>query len=153
MAKRNHFTKQDIDFLQSFVELIDKEIEIHKGHCFEVDIDLKEVYIGSKRYDRVSQYFMQHWAEEIADAPINWCVLSLLHEIGHIMTDTEELQDNRQMLDSMYSFMYQMGAITENEYFTSYFDIPAERAATEWGINFYKKNQNLCNAVALHLKV
>ena len=143
MAKRNHFTKQDIDFLQSFVELIDNEIEIFKGHCFEVDMDLKEIYLGSKRYDRISQFFMKHWENEIAETPMNWCILSLLHEIGHIMTTTDELENNRQELDSMYSFMY----------FTSYFDIPAERKATEWGIDFYKKNQNLCNAVAIHLKV
>lgn len=153
MAKRNHFTKKDIDFLQSFVELIDNEIEIFKGHCFEVDMDLKEIYLGSKRYDRISQFFMKHWENEIAETPMNWCILSLLHEIGHIMTTTDELENNRQELDSMYSFMYREGVITENEYFTSYFDIPAERKATEWGIDFYKKNQNLCNAVALHLKV
>lgn len=153
MAKRKKFTKEDIEFLQSFMELIDKEIEIFKGHCFEVDIDLKEIYLGSKRYDRISQYFMEHWKKEIAETPINWCILSILHEVGHIMTNTDELEENRQALDSMYSFMYQEGVITENEYFTSYFDIPAERKATEWGIDFYKKNENLCNAIALHLQV
>ena len=115
MAKRNKFTKGDIEFLQNFIELIDKEIEIFKGHCFEVDIDLKEIYLGSKRYDRISQYFMEHWKKEIAETPINWCILSILHEVGHIMTNTDELEENRQALDSMYSFMYQEGVITETD--------------------------------------
>ena len=153
MAKRNHFNKKDIELLQNFVELIDDEIEIYKGSCYEVDMDLKEIYLGSKRYDRISHFFMQHWKKEIAETPINWCILSILHEIGHLMTTTEELEDNRKTLDGIYSFMFQEGAITETDYFKSYFDIPAERAATEWGINFYKNNVDLCNSIALQLKV
>ena len=147
MARRNHFNKEDIKNIQKFIDIIDSDIKIYKGSCYSVDIYEEQIFLGNKRFDRVSQTFMEHWEEKIV-CPMNWCVLSILHEVGHIMTDTEEVQDNRTQLDNIYSFMYQENILTEQEYFHSYFNIPAEKMATLWGIDYYTRNQKQCNDLA-----
>ena len=79
--------------------------------------------------------------------------MSILHEVGHIMTATDEIRDNRFLLDNIYSFLYSENAINELEYFNSYFDIPAEYDATLWGINYYIQNKEKCDKLAKQLGV
>ena len=153
MASRNHFKSADIKVIRDFIANIDPDIEVFRGHCFEVDIAEEKIYLGNKRYDQVSAIFMNYWKNEYQDFNPNWCVLSILHEIGHIMTDTDELQNNRQELDGIYSFMRAQDIINDLEYFNAYFGIPAEMEATKWGIEFYRLNQDLCNNLAKQLKV
>ncbi len=147
MAKRNHFNKQDIKLVQDFVNTIDKDIVIKKGRRFEVDIEEEEIFLGNKRFDRVSQLLM-NWLYSKTKINVNWLILSILHEVGHIMTDTEELQDQRETLNAIYSFMYEQEVITETEYFISYFEIPAEYNATMWGLNYYLNNSQKCQELA-----
>ena len=65
-------------------------------------------------------------------------IVSALHEVGHIMTWTQELEDERT---EMYGLMevahnYQLMSIQElNE---QYFEIPMELIATEWGRAYYR---------------
>lgn len=151
MSKRNRFSNAEIRSIQDFISNIDADIQVFRGHCFEVDIEEEKIYLGNKRFDRVSALFMDYWQQECKNFNINWCILSILHEIGHIMTTTEELEDNRFQLDNIYSFMYQEQIINEKEYFNSYFSIPAEREATLWGIDYYKNNINICNKLAAAL--
>lgn len=147
MAKRNHFNKADIKLVQDFVNTIDKDIVIKKGRRFEVDVAEEEIFLGNKRFDRVSQLLM-NWLYSKTKVNVNWLVLSILHEVGHIMTDTEELQDQRETLNAIYSFMYEQEVITETEYFISYFEIPAEYNATMWGLNYYLNNSQKCQELA-----
>lgn len=147
MAKRNHFNKTDIKLVQDFVNTIDKDIVIKKGRRFEVDVTEEEIFLGNKRFDRVSQLLMS-WLYSKTKVNVNWLVLSILHEVGHIMTDTEELQDQRETLNAIYSFMYEQEVITETEYFISYFEIPAEYNATMWGLNYYLNNSQKCQELA-----
>ena len=147
MTKRNHFNKTDIKLVQDFVNTIDKDIVIKKGRRFEVDVAEEEIFLGNKRFDRVSQLLM-NWLYSKTKVNVNWLVLSILHEVGHIMTDTEELQDQRETLNAIYSFMYEQEVITETEYFISYFEIPAEYNATMWGLNYYLNNSQKCQELA-----
>lgn len=153
MASRNHFKKAEIKVIRDFIANIDPDIEVFRGHCYEVDIAEEQIYLGNKRYDRVSALFMNYWKNEFADFRPNWCVLSILHELGHIMTSTDELEDARFHLDNMYSFMYRENIINEQEYFNAYFNIPAEREATLWGIEFYRLNKELCDTLAEQIGV
>jgi hypothetical protein len=152
MSKRYHFTKDDIKAINYLVYTIDKEINVFKSRNYAAEVDQKRIYLGSKRYNRTSAMFMNFWKEETT-AEMNWCVLSILHEVGHIMTTTPELEENRHKRDAMYSCLYSLGAISELEYFNGYFNIPAERNATEWAIEFYKTHFELCNALALQFNV
>ena len=151
MAKRNHFKSAELAVIREFVANIDPEIKVFRGSRFEVDIEEEKIYLGNKRFDRVSALFLDYWEDHFRNLPLNWLVLSILHEVGHIMTQDTELDDNRDLLTSMYDFMFSSGAINEQEYFKAYFGIPAERLATEWGIDFYLQNQDLCNHLALQL--
>ena len=147
MAKRNHFNKTDIALIQDFVNEIDTDIIIKKGRRFEVDTEEEEIFLGNKRFDRVSQLLM-NWLYSKTKVNVNWLVLSILHEVGHIMTDTEETKDQREKLNAVYSFMYEQEVITETEYFISYFEIPAEYNATMWGLNYYLNNSQKCQELA-----
>lgn len=147
MARRNHFNKQDLQNIQDFINLIDSDIKVYKGSKFECDIYEEKIYIGNKRLDRITQLFCKWLGTQTSVCP-NYCIIAILHELGHIMTNTEELQDNREMLDSLYSLMYKSGNLKEEEYFINYFEIPAEYQATMWGVEFYKENKSLCDKLA-----
>lgn len=153
MAKRNHFNKIEMALIKTFIYEIDPCIEVFRGRRYEVDIDEEKVFLGNKRFDRISKIFVEHWQPFFQNININWCVLSILHEVGHIMTATDEIRDNRFLLDNIYSFLYSENAINELEYFNSYFDIPAEYDATLWGINYYIQNKEKCDKLAKQLGV
>lgn len=149
--KRKTFSKQDVRLIQDFINEIDNDIKVYKGSRFECDIYEEKIFLGSKRFSRINELFC-NWLSEKIDFEPNYCVIAILHELGHIMTNTEELQDNREKLDSIYTFMYENNVITEKEYFKNYFEIPAEFQATMWGVDFYKQNFAFCENLAKLLK-
>ena len=146
MSKRNHFNSRDIEIITDFVRTIDEDIEIFKGSSFCVDIEQEEIFLGNKRYDRVSKMFMNWLNTKINTRIDNWLAISILHEVGHIMTDTDDSRQQRQELDSIYSYLYETGIIeSEEEYFTKYFEIPAEYEATMWGVSYYLDHKKQCD--------
>ena len=66
-------------------------------------------------------------------------LLSFFHEVGHEMTmdnfSDEELEEDRNQRNAI-------AAEEDPDYFT-YFNLPVEKAATEWGVNFIIQNQDL----------
>ena len=71
---------------------------------------------------------------------VNPFLLSLLHEIGHIETYTEEDEDDKDMKYAMLKMQYddeeELSDERLEEYCDMYFRIPLEQNATEWGIDY-----------------
>lgn len=153
MSKVYKISKENLAAIRNFTASIDADFEVFKSRAYAADVIEEQIFLGNKRYTWTDKLFMDYWQNEIADFRPNWLVLSILHEIGHLMTTTEKLENNREKLDKIYTFMYEQNAITEKEYFNAYFGIPAEKFATEWAIDFYRQNQILCNNLAKELGV
>ena len=81
-------------------------------------------------------WYEKYFNEILTDKDLLY--ISALHEVGHIMTWTQELEDERtKMYNSMkIAHIYQLMSTKElNE---QYFEIPMELIATKWGRNYYK---------------
>ena len=106
----------------------------------ECDIDEETIYVGEsydKRTDRYFANFVNQLNPECSK--VNPFLLSLLHEIGHIETYTEEDEDDKDKIYSMLKIQYdeeELSDETLEEYCNMYFRIPLEQNATEWGIDY-----------------
>ena len=76
--------------------------------------------------------------------------MSVLHEIGHIATYTEDLNTEREFTYLLLQMKYEEDNFVE--FNREYFKIPMEFLATEWAINFYKNNIEFCEKLANDLK-
>ena len=126
--------------LRKMIKSIDKGIKVKFGKAFECDTDRKIVWLALKDNTQDSVMFKtwyeKHFNETLTKKDLVY--ISALHEVGHIMTWTQELEDERT---EMYGLMevahnYQLMSIQElNE---QYFEIPMELIATEWGRAYYR---------------
>ena len=79
--------------------------------------------------------------------------MSLLHEIGHIMTYDDDLDDTRDILYGVLKLNYKEGKSDITEYNNMYFKIPMEYDATYWGVQYYRNNKEKCDKLIRMLGV
>lgn len=149
MSKKYKFTKEDFKIITKWVnENIDEDIEVAKSYRFECDTDNEIIYLSNKRWTKLDEYFDKWYQKQDFYTPINYTLICILHEIGHIMTKDDELLEQGYQLNSMYQFMYEFEAISEEELNFAYFDIPSEKLATQWGVEYYKQHKQECDKLA-----
>lgn len=142
-------TRAKMKIIKNFIQTIDKDLKVRKSKMFLCDIYGKKVYVCENREPRD----FEEWLATKIDFKPNWFVISLLHEIGHIMTNSEELEKEKDVLYSLYLFMYRNGEIDTKAVNYKYFEIPMEYNATMWGVEFYRNNFTLCETLAEMLGV
>lgn len=71
--------------------------------------------------------------------------MGILHEVGHIMTYDEELDNQRDEKYALMQFAYRFGLYDTDTLNKEYFKIPLELNATQWAINFAIANQARMN--------
>lgn len=103
----------------------------------EVDIPETTIYIG-KQSDKESEWDFIKFANQINPncKYINPFLLTILHEIGHIKTWNQKDDDERSAINTALEIAYNKKLIKYKTYCNMYFNIPLERKATEWAINF-----------------
>lgn len=153
MQRQFKFTKNEFKILKEFVKTIDKNIIIKRNNCFECDIENKLVFIGNKKYDYDTKIFMDWLCKQKEYTPINYILISILHEIGHIKTYTKELEAERTELYGIYSFLHENGIMSTDELNEKYFEIPDEKEATMWGIKYYVNNKEKCDKLVKELNI
>lgn len=131
--------------IESFIKDIDSNIEVETDDRFCVDIEEEVVYIT----DLLSPEEDEIWSEFLKrEFKIDYdpYVMSILHEVGHIMTYTEDLHKEREMI----YFLLQMKYTDDNfeDFNNEYFKIPMEYEATAWAVDFYRENKELCDKFA-----
>lgn len=130
------------ELIREFINQIDPEIELFYDDDFYVDVSLKEVTYTFMSYPEIDKQYANFVKENFGEE-INVFLISLLHECGHIMTYTSELDKERDFL--YFSLQMRYKKEEEKKYNMAYFNIPFEYKATEWGVNFYRNNKELCD--------
>ena len=136
------FTKQQA-LIKAFVKTIDPEIRVElSNNEFYCLIDKKLVNVPFTSDEEGDRLICEFVFDKFG-VSMHPFLLGLCHEIGHIKTYNEELDDERSVL----YYMLQLNFKEENyeDYSRMYFSIPSEFAATEWAVKFYLANKEFCD--------
>lgn len=129
--------------VENFIHTIDDTIVVEfDDEEFFCVLDENIVNVSFEE-DDYTDYVYSEFLFENFNEYFNIFLLSILHEVGHLMTWTEELATERER---MY-LMLQLGFNSTNaeSYDKSYFSIPMEYMATEWAVNYYRKHREQCD--------
>lgn len=126
--------------LRKYIKNIDSEIKVKFGKYFECDTDKKIVWLALRDNKQNSAMF-KNWYEKYFNETLtdkDLLYISALHEVGHIMTWTQKLEDERTEMYGLMQVAHTYQLISTQELNEQYFEIPMELIATEWGRNYYK---------------
>lgn len=111
------------------------------------DLDAPEICFcieGEVDNDPFSTYVRENFKIDFL-SEISDFMFGFLHEIGHFLTITKELYDeDRMMRNSYYAFLN-----SEKE---NYFNLPAEKAATAWALDYLVNNLEEVKGINEQLK-
>lgn len=127
------------DFIDTIEEVQDEDIKLEISTDWEIDTTDNIIYIGDKQKTQLDDYFIEYLKTD----KYNYFIISLLHEVGHIVTLTEELEEEQEQMHSIYRYLYKNNIIDERQLCLAYFDIKAERLATEWAKQYYDNHLNI----------
>jgi hypothetical protein len=133
----------------NFIKQIDNNIEVE----FETDMQKyglacepteEKIYIGLRSTPTEEKAFIDYVNELEPNFfnkySINNYILSILHEIGHIMTHQEELEEDYNQSTELLYQLEQNKLITKEQQCYFYVRLSLEHLATQWAIDFVKLN-------------
>ena len=127
--------------IRDFVAAVNPMIKV-KFQKWDLECEVYEdtLYIG-KCYDKRTDRYFENFIHTLnPDCNFNVFLLSLLHEIGHIETWDEDVADEKEIIYGLLKLTYdEEQNLTDKEmeaYCQSYYRIPLEQNATQWGIDF-----------------
>ena len=157
MARKiKKFTKKDRMLIEDFIHSINNnvKIEISENKRFECDIPNNTIYLGVKNIDKQEQKMFNKWLKLQPEyIQINKKLISILHEVGHFQTFNQILWEERNEQEEVLTRLYDLDLLTYEELNFAYWDMPNERLATMWAIDFYKNNKKYCNNLIKLLKI
>lgn len=127
--------------IKTFVNSIDSTIQIDFDKDFCVNVDEKIVYIECCEH-KESNILIQNFVKENFEVIMHPFLIGLLHEIGHIFTFNDLLDDERTVQCILLHFLYKENNFKNYSY--KYFSLPAEYEATAWAVNYYKTHTQQC---------
>ena len=141
--------------IRQFVKSINPDYKVYKNRYWSSDWQNGKIWIPKpyKNYLDISDIYFKYFLIEKYNISPNLYIISILHEIGHLQTETQELSDERAMIYATLEWQYENKMINEEQYNKQYFEIPAERLATEWAIDYYKNNSKTINKLIKDLKL
>lgn len=126
--------------LKKYIKNIDKKIKVKFGKSFECNTDKKIVWLPLKdnRQDAemFKKWYEKYFNEKLTEKDLVY--ISALHEVGHIMTWTQELETERIQQYSLMQVAHQYKLMSTEDLNKNYFEIPMELIATKWGRNYYR---------------
>lgn len=127
--------------IKKFVEQINPNFKVHKSKEWSSLWSTGELWIPyfSKIELEGDKEYLDFIEKEYHFRP-NTYIISLLHEIGHLETENQELSDNRAIKYASLEYAFENRFITREQLFNDYFKIEAEILATNWAVNYYKNN-------------
>lgn len=138
-----------------FVRGIDPEIELELSDHFCADVDEKVVFVGTEDEPEAEE-LIHDFVEKEFGVDMDSLLLALLHEIGHIMTISEEALYERSMLMAILQLNWSESEADFEEDFEKYnnlyFRLPCEYQATEWAANYYRENKELCDELVKEME-
>ena len=126
--------------IYNFIKEVNSNYNIKfQEYDLECDIFDEIIYVG-KSYDKRNDKYFENFVNKLNPEchKINPFLISLLHEIGHIETYTEEDKEEKDLLYSLLKVKYneELDDKKLEEYNNMYFKIPLEQNATEWAIDY-----------------
>lgn len=149
------YNKKEKKIITDFVKKINPDYQVKFTNSpFECEIDDEIIYVGDKQFNYEGKMFMDWFEKEFPLCKdINWWIISLLHEIGHIETSTEELQEERDFLYATLQMAFNCGDYSVEEMNLAYFQIPCEYEATWWGASWWLDHKQECQDLVNFLKL
>jgi len=127
--------------IYKFIKEVNPDYNIKfQKYDLECDVYEETIYVGES-YDKRTDRYFENFVKELNPecSKVNPFLLSLLHEIGHIETYTEEDEDDKDKVYAILKMQYDEEELSDDkleEYCNMYFRIALEQNATEWGINY-----------------
>ena len=152
MKNKCGYNKKDLQLIRNFIKEIDKDIVIRiaPNQEFYCQLPLGKIYLGKKKIDDI-QFYWYNWYQEqefFSKEEINLRMITLLHEIGHFVTfDLNEWLDRNKKVPQLTE-KYCKGELTLKELNFAYWNLPNEYKATEWAVDYYKRNKEKCDRLA-----
>ena len=131
-------------YLRKFIREIDEDFKLSFGDAFEVDIPEEEIFATFNKDEEIDKIFLKFLKKEF-NIEIDMFLISLLHEVGHIMTYDDDMNDDRSVVYGLLKVQFDEGKANIEEYNDMYFHIPAEFEATAWGVQYYLENKEKCD--------
>lgn len=133
--------------IKDFIAEVNPMIKVYfQSYDLECDVFEEKVYIGRTYDRRTDEYFANFVHELNPQCNFNPFLLSILHEIGHIETWTDEDADDKDVTYAILKMQFDSLEKTDlvmKEYCDMYFRIPLEQNATQWGIDFAMSHPDL----------
>ena len=127
-------------YLRKFIREIDEDFKLSFGDAFEVDIPEEEIFATFNKDEEIDKIFLKFLKKEF-NIEMDMFLISLLHEVGHIMTYDDDMNDDRSVVYGLLKVQFDEGKANIEEYNDMYFHIPAEFEATDWGVKYYLENK------------
>lgn len=141
-----------IKYVKDFVKNINSEYRIKYGDIFEVDIPEEKIFITFNKHLKEDE-MIQNFLKKEYGKNYNGFIIGLLHEIGHIETFEEELDEEREFIYEILRTEFNEGKSSLEEFNNLYFHIPAEYNATAWGVNYYETHLQECQELMKKLNI
>lgn len=130
------------EFLDNAIKRIDSDYNAYIGSANKAEIGVGNiVYFSQTEIDKSTTYtqkfrkfLLDMWQDSYQFSSYTW---AFLHEIGHLETGAMFLNEN--YIKYFESIMESL--INEADEDEAYMRSPAERAATEWAVNFARSYQ------------
>ncbi len=140
--------------IENFIKEIDSDITVN----FELDMQklglaceptLANIYIGIRSTPEEEKAFIDYVNELepkfFQKYKINIYILALLHEVGHIMTHIEDLEEEYNKDTELLRKLEESGKLTREQECYFYARLELETLATQWAIDFIKQNFDFVN--------
>ena len=115
--------------LTEFVRSFDVDYSISLGSDFEVDLDEMKIIYAVALADKSATAFRDNFIARFpACADFDIFTLSLMHELGHLETEYDMIDDSAER-----------ATISDN---SEYFDLYNERIATDWAGEYLTANHD-----------
>ena len=116
------------------------------------NIPEEKIFITLNKHKEEDE-MVQKFLEKEYGKRYNSFIIGLLHEVGHIETFEEDLDEERDLVYGLLKIDFNNGNSDIEKFNNMYFRIPAEYNATAWAINYYETHLQECQELAKKLNI
>lgn len=139
-------------YIRDFIKNINPDYRVKYGNVFEVDIPEEKIFITLNKHKEEDE-MVQKFLEKEYRKRYNSFIMGLLHEVGHIETFEEDLDEERDLVYGLLKIDFNSGNSDIEKFNNMYFRIPAEYNATAWAVNYYETHLQECQELAKKLNI
>ena len=135
--------KNILNIYTNFAKSIDNNIKVEFDNDWQCDIEEKIIYIplieSQEECEKFINNFKKQWRQKNKKIKLFFTpqTISFLHEIGH--TQTKQGDIISKTLRKISNFLYKYKTTKKISY-KIYYNIPEEKKATQWAIEFIAWN-------------